>query len=121
MERCKLHPSDYYPIEAIKLTNYWYSPEADILFKPMADETAHEAAVNQMKLLEDAVNDDAKLKSLVDGFGSEEGDDFPLHRCTGKPIIIPASTLQRLLAHKKILCLFMARALHKAIEVDGFE
>lgn len=88
-------------------------------FEPRDDETAFEAATELHQLLHEASNDDSKLRALIDGLG--DNDELPVHEATGKPMTMPSYAIQKLLKHKKILCLFMARALKIALVVDGLQ
>ena len=92
---------DYFPVEALELTNYWYSKNAVNLFEPHKDETAFEAAVKMQQLLAEAANNDIKLRELIDGLGVE--DELPVHKATGAPVKFPEGSVEKLMKHKKIL------------------
>jgi hypothetical protein len=98
-----LSKADYFPVELIALTNYWYSTEANNLFNPREDETAFEAASSQMELLEAAANNERQLREIINGLA--EDDELPLRRNTDKPIALSDASVQRLLAHQKDLVL----------------
>ena len=82
-----------FPLELIELTNYWYSTNAMKLFEPTEDETPREAARNQMRILLEAANDDAKMRELIDGLGIN--DDLPVHKATGEPIKLDKMAVER--------------------------
>ncbi|KAL3902314.1 MAG: hypothetical protein SGARI_005900 [Bacillariaceae sp.] len=119
VDRVIISRFDYLPMKLIEMTNYWYSHDAEVLFEPCTGETAHEAAAAMFELLSKAANDRRQLKNIIVGLGDDE-EEIPVNEATGKRIVIPAASTERLLAHLKMLCVFMARALSVALEHDGF-
>lgn len=104
-------------MELIELINYWYSADAVKLFAPKENETALEAATAMLLILDKAANSDYEARQLIDGLA--DGDVLPEHKTSGKTIVLDRTAVEKLVAHKKILCLFLAKALRLAASHDG--
>ena len=66
---------DYFPVELLEITNYWYSPEAADQFNPFDGESSLDAAKNMLEILTKAANSDEETRRLIDGLN--EGDSLP--------------------------------------------
>jgi hypothetical protein len=121
---------EFLPLDLIDLINYWHSPECEMTFIPLDDETTREAVMHQAALLQQAANDKTKMMLLIDGLGEKHDDMFCRDLLLGDlsatgdewvrlPVQIAQADIDELVADYQKVSLYISVALNLVLEEDG--
>jgi hypothetical protein len=69
----EMNKQDFLPASTLEDVNWWYSVDAEKLFKPRENETTRDAAEIMVVLLRLAANDEGRMKELIENL-DEEGE-----------------------------------------------
>lgn len=121
------HVTKYLPLEILETLDPWYSKDYENLFRPLANETAEEAVVQQIKMLREAANSKNKMVELIRdldedqlldkdfqrGVLSDDGNKWERH-----PFRLEQKDICEYISQMQKVCLHLALALDIMLKHD---